>query len=87
MFAIALIASAAPARAEATEVRISKGYGVLFCPLMVMEQRKLLKKKPPKPASGGERRAGSCLDGGNMINDAMLSVALDIAGTGAPGLT
>lgn len=76
---------AAPARAEVTEVRISKGYGVLYLPLMVMEQRKLLEKKAAEAGLGEVKTSWFLFDGGNIINDAMLSGALDIAGTGAPG--
>jgi NitT/TauT family transport system substrate-binding protein len=75
----------APARAEVSEVRISKGYGVLYLPLMVMEQRRLLEKKAAEAGLGDIKTSWFLFDGGNIINDAMLSGALDIAGAGAPG--
>ncbi len=81
----ACIALAAPARAEVKEVRISKGYGILYLPLMVMEQRKLLEKKAAEAGLGEIRTSWYLFDGGNVINDAMLAGTLDIAGTGAPG--
>ena len=81
----ACIAIAAPARAEVKEVRISKGYGILYLPLMVMEQRKLLEKKAAEAGLGEIRTTWYLFDGGNVINDAMLAGTLDIAGTGAPG--
>jgi ABC-type nitrate/sulfonate/bicarbonate transport system substrate-binding protein len=37
-------ASAAPARAEATEVRIARGFPISYLPFMVMEQEKLFMK-------------------------------------------
>ena len=80
-----VLALAAPARAEVTEVRLSKGYGVLYLPLMVMEQRKLLEKKAAEAGLGEIRTTWYLFDGGNIINDAMLAGSLDIAGTGAPG--
>ena len=73
------------ARAEVKEVRISKGYGVLYLPLMVMEQRKLLEKKAAESGLGEVKTSWYLFDGGNVINDAMLAGTLDIAGTGAPG--
>lgn len=81
----ACIALAAPVRAEVKEVRISKGYGILYLPLMVMEQRKLLEKKAAEAGLGDIRTTWYLFDGGNVINDAMLAGTLDIAGTGAPG--
>lgn len=81
----ACIALAAPARAEVKGVRISKGYGILYLPLMVMEQRKLLEKKAAEAGLGEIKTTWYLFDGGNVINDAMLAGTLDIAGTGAPG--
>jgi NitT/TauT family transport system substrate-binding protein len=82
-----LAASIAPgaARAEINEVRISKGYGILYLPLIVMEDRKLLEKKAAEAGLGDIKVTWYLFDGGNVINDAMLAGTLDIAGTGAPG--
>ncbi|MBV8849145.1 MAG: ABC transporter substrate-binding protein, partial [Methylobacteriaceae bacterium] len=73
------------ARAEVGEVRISKGYGILYLPLIVMEDRKLLEKKAAEAGLGDIKVTWYLFDGGNIINDAMLAGTLDIAGTGAPG--
>ena len=81
----ACLALAGPARAEVKEVRISKGYGILYLPLMVMEQRKLMEKKAAEVGLGEIKTTWYLFDGGNVINDAMLAGTLDIAGTGAPG--
>lgn len=81
----ACIALAGPARAEVKEVRISKGYGILYLPLMVMEQRKLMEKKAAEAGLGEIKTTWYLFDGGNVINDAMLAGTLDVAGTGAPG--
>ena len=81
----ACIALGLPARAEVKEVRISKGYGILYLPLMVMEQRKLMEKKAAEAGLGEIKTTWYLFDGGNVINDAMLAGTLDIAGTGAPG--
>ncbi|MBV9065486.1 MAG: ABC transporter substrate-binding protein [Methylobacteriaceae bacterium] len=88
IFAGLLLAAAiAPgaARAEVSEVRISKGYGILYLPLIVMEDRKLLEKKAAEAGLGDVKVTWYLFDGGNVINDAMLAGTLDIAGTGAPG--
>ena len=73
------------ARAEAKDVRISKGYGILYLPLIVMEQQKLLEKHAAALGLGPVQVSWVTLDGGNVINDAMLAGTLDIAGIGAPG--
>jgi NitT/TauT family transport system substrate-binding protein len=83
--AAALAAPAGPARAEATQIRISRGHGILYLPLIVMQDRKLVEKHARAAGLGEVQVAWPMFDGGNIINDAMLSGALDIAGIGAPG--
>ncbi len=73
------------AQADVKEVRISKGYGILYLPLIVMEDQKLMEKQAAKAGLGDVKVSWLTLDGGNVINDAMMSGALDFAGTGAPG--
>jgi NitT/TauT family transport system substrate-binding protein len=82
---LVLIAWTASARAEVSEVRISHGYGVLYLPLMIMESEKLLEKHARASGLGEIRAEYKVLDGGNVINDAMLSGALDIASIGVAG--
>jgi NitT/TauT family transport system substrate-binding protein len=79
------VAFAEGAHAEVKEVRISKGYGILYLPLIVMEDQKLLEKQAEKGGLGPLKVNWLLLDGGNVINDAMMAGSLDIAGTGAPG--
>jgi NitT/TauT family transport system substrate-binding protein len=70
---------------EAQEVRISHGYGLLYLPLMVIRDQGLLEKHAKAMGLGDVKTKWVLLDGGNVINDAMLAGNLDIAGTGAPG--
>jgi NitT/TauT family transport system substrate-binding protein len=74
-----------PALADVAEIRISRGYGLLYLPLIVMEDQKLLEKQAAKAGLGDIKVQWLLFDGGNVINDAMMSGNLDIAGTGAPG--
>jgi len=83
--ALALGAFLPNAHAEANNVRLSHGYGILYLPLMVMRDQQLLEKHAKKLGLGDVKTSWLSLDGGNVINDAMLSGNLDIAGTGAPG--
>jgi sulfonate transport system substrate-binding protein len=73
------------ARAEVAEMRISRGFGVLYLPLMVMESERLMEKHARVAGLGDVKATYLVLDGGNVINDAMLSGALDIASIGVAG--
>jgi NitT/TauT family transport system substrate-binding protein len=84
--AIALAAFAiGSARAEVSAMRISRGFGVLYLPLMVMENEKLVEKQAKAAGLGNVAASYLVLDGGNVINDAMLSGALDVASIGVAG--
>lgn len=91
MFRAALAAAifgaalAAPARAEVNQVRVSRGFGILYLPLIVMQDQKLLEKRAKDAGLGDVKVDWLTLDGGNVINDAMMAGTLDFAGTGAPG--
>lgn len=79
------LAAAKAARSESGQVRLSHGYGILYLPLMVMRDRKLLEGQMAKAGLPKPEITWQLRDGGNVINDAMLAGALDIAGTGSPG--
>ena len=83
--ALALAAMGLPARAEVGQVRISKGYGILYLPLIVMQDQKLLEARAAKAGLGDVKVEWLTIDGGNVINDAMMAGSLDLVGTGAPG--
>ncbi|QDL36150.1 ABC transporter substrate-binding protein [Rhodoferax sediminis] len=83
--ALALSTFAGSAHAEVSAIRISHGYGILYLPLMVMRDQQLIEKQAKKMGLGDVKTTWLTLDGGNVINDAMLAGNLDIAGTGAPG--
>lgn len=83
--ALSMSLLAGNANAEAKAVRLSHGYGMLYLPLMVIRDQKLIEKHAKAAGLGDVGTTWATLDGGNVINDAMLSGNLDIAGTGAPG--
>lgn len=78
-------ALARPAFADAKEIRISHGYGLLYLPLMVMRDQRLIEKQAKADGLGDIEVVWKSIDGGNVINDAMLAGSLDVAGIGAPG--
>jgi NitT/TauT family transport system substrate-binding protein len=87
-FTVAALGAAlatAPAHAEVSEVRISKGFGILYLPLFVMQDQQFLEKRAKAAGLGDIKVTWLMLDGGNVINDAMMAGTLDFAGTGAPG--
>jgi len=71
--------------AETAAIRLSHGYGILYLPLMVMRDQKLLEGQLARAGLPPAEVSWVMFDGGNVINDAMLAGTLDIAGTGAPG--
>jgi NitT/TauT family transport system substrate-binding protein len=82
---LAILAAASVARAETNELRISKGFGIHFLPLYIMEKLKLVEKHAAAAGLGDVKVSYRVIDGGNVINDAMLAGALDIATGGVPG--
>ena len=83
--AFGALAFGSVARAEVAEVRISKGFGILYLPMVVMQDQQLLEKRAKAAGLGDIKVNWLMVDGGNVINDAMIAGTLDIAGTGAPG--
>jgi len=83
--ASAALSTVGPAAAESGQVRLSHGYGILYLPLMVMRDRTLLESQLARAGMPQPEITWQLLDGGNVVNDAMLAGALDIAGTGSPG--
>lgn len=83
--ALALALPASHARAEVHELRVSTGFGIDFLPLIVMEHDHLIQKQARAAGLGDLKVTWRVVDGGNNINDAMLSGALDFASIGVPG--
>ena len=81
----ALIAVTGTTRAESAELRISKGYGIHYLPLYIMQHEHLLEEAAKQAGLGDVKVSWPVIDGGNNINDAMLAGALDIAALGVPG--
>lgn len=73
------------ARAETHELRISVGFGMHYLPLYIAEHERLIEKHAAAAGLGEVKVNWSVIDGGNVINDAMLAGALDVASIGVPG--
>jgi NitT/TauT family transport system substrate-binding protein len=85
MASVILFAGASTAGAEVAELRVSRGYSVLYLPQMMMQKHQLVEKQAKALGLGDVKVAWLVLDGGNVINDALLAGALDIAAVGTPG--
>lgn len=82
--AITIASALSTAHAEVSEVRISKGFGILYLPLIVMQDQKFLEKRAKAAGLGDVKVNWVTLDGGNVVNDAMMAGTLDFAGIGTP---
>jgi NitT/TauT family transport system substrate-binding protein len=83
--ALGVLAAPPLARAKPRTVRISKGYGVLYLPLLVMEKQRLFERHAARHGLRDIALDWVLLDGGNSVNDAMMAGTLDFAAAGAPG--
>src|SRR3981189_207034 len=73
------------ASAEVSQLRVSRGFGVHYLPLYVMEAKGLLQKQAAAAGLGDVKTEFLLIDGGNHINDAILAGSIDIASTGTGG--
>ena len=80
-----LAVNGSAAFAETNELRISMGFGIHYLPMYVMQSMKLVEKYAAAAGIPDVKVSYRTIDGGNVINDAMLSGALDIASGGVPG--
>ena len=85
LIAIALVVAPLPAAAEASVVRISYGYGILYLPLMVMDRERLIEKHAAALGVPDVRIEWKTVDGGNVINDAMLAAHSTSRASASPG--
>ncbi|MEM5403247.1 ABC transporter substrate-binding protein [Paraburkholderia unamae] len=85
--AAAVAAGLAPGWVRVTPrtVRISKGYGLLYLPLLVMEKARLFERHAARQGLADVSVEWVRLDGGNSVDDAMMAGTLDFAAVGAPG--
>jgi NitT/TauT family transport system substrate-binding protein len=80
------ITAAAPARAEVKEVILAQQFGIIFTPLMVMEQQKLVEKQAAARGMPDLKVSWSRLAGPAVMVDAMLSGSLHFSSQGVPSM-
>ena len=86
IFAILLVAVAGTATAELSEISVAQQYGVSFLPLMVMERDKLVEKRAKAEGLGDIKVNWVSVAGPSVMNDGVISGAIQFIAVGAPSL-
>jgi NitT/TauT family transport system substrate-binding protein len=86
LLAAAVLAAGRPARSEVAEVRIAKQFSMGYIQLNVMDHEKLIEKHAAAAGLGPVKLAWLTFNGPDMMNDALLSGAVDLVCGGVPGL-
>jgi NitT/TauT family transport system substrate-binding protein len=81
-----MVASAAVARAEVSEVTVAQQYGVSFLPLMVMERGGLVEKQAKANGLANLTVNWVKVAGPSVMNDGLISQTIHFAAQGAPSL-
>jgi NitT/TauT family transport system substrate-binding protein len=75
-----------PARAEVTEITVSKEYGIGYLPYMIMEHQKLVEKHARASGLGELKVNWQTFGGSGLTQAAILAGRLDFASSGVPWL-
>lgn len=77
---------AGTARAELSELKVERAYGIAYLPLMLMERDKLVEKHAQALGLPAVKVTWVTFGSGSALNDALLSGSLQIAVGGTPSL-
>jgi len=77
---------ALPAAAESNRIAVAQQYGVSFLPLMIMERDKLVEKHGKAAGLGDVQVSWVKVAGPSVMNDGVISGALQFIAVGAPSL-
>jgi NitT/TauT family transport system substrate-binding protein len=84
--AAGLIVTQMPSRAEVSELKIGKQYGLPYIQFVIMEDQKLIEKHAKQQGLGDVKVEWTTLGGPAQINDGIISGAIDIGAVGLPNL-
>ncbi len=84
--ALLAAAFATPAPAEVSEINVAQQYGVSFLPLMVMERDKLVEKHAKAEGLPEVKANWVKVAGPSVMNDGVISGAIQFIAVGAPSL-
>jgi len=82
----AVLLSPLAIQAETSEVRVTRGFGISFLPLMIMEDSRLIEKHAKAAGLGDVKVSWPVLGAVSAVNDALLSGNLDFAVGGPTSL-
>jgi NitT/TauT family transport system substrate-binding protein len=83
---ISLAALASAARADVTEIKLGKQYGLPYIQFVIMEDGKLIEKHAKLQGLGDIKVEWTTLGGPAQINDGIISGAIDVGAVGLPNL-
>jgi NitT/TauT family transport system substrate-binding protein len=83
---ILVLALAAPARAEVSEVRLATQPSMSFMPLFVMKEKRLVEKHAENAGLKGLKVSWTSFNNGGVMNDALLTDNLDFASGGTTAM-
>ena len=86
VLAMFVLAFTATARAELGEINVAQQYGVAFLPLMLMERDKLVEKHARAEGLGEIKVGWIKVAGPSVMNDGVISGALQFIAVGAPSV-
>lgn len=86
IMAVVLIASISGATAETTEVRITKQPGLLYLPMILMEEGRLIEKHAKLAGLGDVKSTWITFNSGGAATDALLSGNVDFVTSGGSNM-
>ena len=79
---VGAVMNVAPTRAEVSEVRIVRQFGIHYLPLVIMEHESLIEKAAAADGRKDVKATWARLSGGASVNDALLAKAVDFSAGG-----
>jgi NitT/TauT family transport system substrate-binding protein len=80
------VLAAAPARAEVKELRMGLQYGLIYLPIVIAAEEKLIDKRAKELGLPGIEVTLTRFSGSTAMSDAVLSGSIDVGAYGMPGL-
>jgi NitT/TauT family transport system substrate-binding protein len=83
---VALLLQPHQARAEASQLRVAKQFGVAYMQFMVMEDQKMIEKHAKAAGLGDVRVDWATFRSSDVMNDALISGSVEFVCLGIPGI-
>jgi NitT/TauT family transport system substrate-binding protein len=83
---VVVLGCSTPVKAETSELRVAKQYGLGYLQMILMEEQGLVERHAKAAGLGDIKVSRSTFRPSDVMNDALLSGNIDFASVGAPGL-